>query len=102
MLYLNATVRNDIVSSMPRNNRSFTYPSVSLGFIFTELEALKNDVLTYGKIRASYAEVGTGRYLLSFLNYYEHRLTAVVSISGTPIHIPYQGSIAYTPILQDL
>lgn len=41
MLYFNATGRNDIVSSMPRNNRSFFYPSVSLGWIFTELESLK-------------------------------------------------------------
>jgi hypothetical protein len=30
MLYLNVTGRNDIVSSMPRDNRSFFYPSVSL------------------------------------------------------------------------
>jgi TonB-linked SusC/RagA family outer membrane protein len=37
MLYFNATVRNDIVSSMPLGNRSFTYPSVSLGWIFTAL-----------------------------------------------------------------
>lgn len=37
MLYLSGSIRNDIVSSMPRDNRSFTYPSVSLGFIFTEL-----------------------------------------------------------------
>src|SRR5690606_15211999 len=33
MLYLNATGRNDVVSSMPRNNRSFFYPSVSGSFI---------------------------------------------------------------------
>lgn len=34
---------------------------------FTELEALKNDVLTYGKIRASYAEVGqAGTYYPSY------------------------------------
>ena len=26
MLYLNVTGRNDIVSSMPRDNRSFFYP----------------------------------------------------------------------------
>lgn len=58
MLYLNATGRNDMVSSMPRKNRSFFYPSVSLGWIFTELEPLKNEILTYGKVRASYAEVG--------------------------------------------
>ena len=30
MLYLSGSIRNDIVSSMPRDNRSFTYPSVSL------------------------------------------------------------------------
>ena len=58
MLYLNVTGRNDIVSSMPRDNRSFFYPSVSLGWVFTEVEALKNDILTFGKIRGSYAEVG--------------------------------------------
>ena len=46
MLYFSATGRNDIVSTMPRNNRSFFYPSVSLGFIFTELESLKNNVVT--------------------------------------------------------
>lgn len=86
MLYLNATVRNDIVSSMPRNNRSFTYPSVSLGFIFTELEALKNDVLTYGKIRASYAEVGqAGTY---YPSYYKTPVYGGGFSSGTPIQYP--------------
>jgi TonB-linked SusC/RagA family outer membrane protein len=59
MLYLNVTGRYDIVSSMPTNNRSFFYPSVSLGFVFTQLEALKdNSTLPYGKIRASFAQVG--------------------------------------------
>ncbi|HBG56660.1 MAG TPA: SusC/RagA family TonB-linked outer membrane protein, partial [Porphyromonadaceae bacterium] len=57
-LFLNGTGRYDVVSTMPRGNRSFFYPSVSLGFIFTELESLRNNVLTFGKIRASYAEVG--------------------------------------------
>lgn len=32
-LYLTVTGRNDIVSTMPRGNRSFFYPSVSLGWI---------------------------------------------------------------------
>ena len=67
MLYLSGSIRNDIVSSMPRDNRSFTYPSVSLGFIFTELAPLKNNILTFGKIRASYAEVGmAGDYTQSY------------------------------------
>jgi len=69
MLYLNLTGRNDVVSSMPRNNRSFFYPSVSLGFVFTELDALQGiSALSYGKLRTSYAEVGqAGTY---YENYY--------------------------------
>ncbi len=59
MLFLNATGRQDIVSSMPRDNRTFFYPSASLAFVFTELDALAgNNVLPFGKLRASYAEVG--------------------------------------------
>lgn len=95
MLYFNATVRNDIVSSMPRSNRSFTYPSVSLGFIFTELEALKNTVLTYGKIRASYAEVGqAGSYYNSY--YYTPSYAGGAS-TGTPIQYPIGSIKAYIP-----
>jgi TonB-linked SusC/RagA family outer membrane protein len=58
MLFLNATGRQDVVSTMPRGSRSFFYPSVSLGFVFTEVEAVKNNLLQFGKIRASYSEVG--------------------------------------------
>lgn len=65
MLFFNATGRYDIVSTMPRGNRAFFYPSASLSFLFTELEPLKgNTILSYGKARASYAEVGQpGRYV---------------------------------------
>jgi TonB-linked SusC/RagA family outer membrane protein len=64
MLYLNGTGRYDIVSTMPRGARSFFYPSVSLGFVFTELPGLKdNKILPYGKIRGSIAQVGqAGNY----------------------------------------
>lgn len=95
MLFLNATGRNDIVSSMPRNNRSFFYPSVSAGFIFTELEALKNNVVTFGKLRASYAEVGQAG------NYYESYYTTPTYSggfsSGYPIIYPINGTVAFTP-----
>ena len=95
MVYLNATVRNDRVSTMPRNHRSFTYPSVSLGFIFTELEPLKNNVLTYGKLRASYAEVGqAGTY---YKSYYATPLYGGGFSSGTPIQYPMGSIVAYVP-----
>ncbi len=68
MLFLNATGRQDIVSSMPRGNRTFFYPSASLGFVFSELPALKSTSwLSFGKIRGSYAEVGqAGNYVQNY------------------------------------
>jgi hypothetical protein len=95
MLYLNVTGRNDVVSTMPRDNRSFFYPSVSLGWIFTEMEAVKNDFLTFGKVRASYAEVGqAGNY---YNSYFSTPLYGGGFSSGTPIIYPIGGVVAYTP-----
>ncbi len=59
ILYLNATGRNDIVSTLPEANNSFFYPSFSLGYIFTEHFSHSN-LLSYGKLRASWAQVGKG------------------------------------------
>ena len=96
MLYLNATIRNDVVSSMPRGNRSFTYPSVSLGWIFTELPFLKaNQVLTFGKIRGSYAEVGmAGEYIE---NLYVTPAYGGGFSAGTPIQYPFGSVTSYVP-----
>lgn len=58
-LFLNATGRNDWFSTLNPESNSYLYPSVSTSFLFTQAFA---DViptwLTYGKLRASYAEVG--------------------------------------------
>ena len=95
MLFLNLTGRYDKVSTMPNGNRGFFYPSVSLGFIFTELEALKNDVLTFGKIRGSYAEVGmAGQFYKPF---YETPVYGGGFYSGTPVSYPINGVVAYAP-----
>lgn len=59
LIYLTLSGRNDWSSTMPISNRSYFYPSVALSFVFSELPALKDFTpLAYGKIRASYAEVG--------------------------------------------
>ena len=65
MLFLNVTARNDWTSTLPIGNNSFFYPSVNLGFVFTEAFEVP-DFFTFGKIRASYAEVGkdTDPYLI--------------------------------------
>lgn len=55
--YLTLTGRNDWSSTLPKDSRSYFYPSVSGSVVFTELMP-KNDILTFGKIRASWAQVG--------------------------------------------
>jgi len=50
MLFLNLSARNDWSSTLPANNRSFFYPSVSASFVFSELLDAK-DFLDLGKIR---------------------------------------------------
>lgn len=55
--YLTVTGRNDWSSTLPVENRSYFYPSVSGSLVFTELMP-KNNVLSFGKIRASWAQVG--------------------------------------------
>ncbi|MBN9351517.1 MAG: SusC/RagA family TonB-linked outer membrane protein [Chitinophagaceae bacterium] len=57
MVFLNVTGRNDIVSTMPPDNRSFFYPSVSLSWVFSQLNGLNGHGF-YGKLRGSYAQVG--------------------------------------------
>lgn len=61
--YLTVTGRNDWSSSLPTDAYSYFYPSVSGSFVFTELLP-KNNILSFGKIRASWARVGkdTGPY----------------------------------------
>lgn len=59
ILYLNATGRNDIVSTLPIANNSFFYPSFSAGYVFSE-QLPKSKILSYGKLRASWAQVGKG------------------------------------------
>lgn len=99
MLYLTVTGRNDYVSTMPRDNRSFFYPSVSLGWVFSELEALKgNDIITFGKLRASYAQVGqAGSYVP---NYYYTPSYGSGMYAYNPVTYPIKGVSAYVPMYQ--
>jgi TonB-linked SusC/RagA family outer membrane protein len=71
ILYLNMTGRNDWSSTLPKKNNSFFYPTVSLGFEFTEALGLTNNKwLSYGKIRTSYGEVGNDASLYLTANYF--------------------------------
>jgi TonB-linked SusC/RagA family outer membrane protein len=75
-LFLTLTGRNDVSSTLPRANNSFFYPSSSLSFVFTELDGLNNsDVISYGKLRASYARVANDAKPYSISPTYETKPT---------------------------
>ncbi len=58
-IFLTVTGRNDWSSTLPIENRSYFYPSVSGAIVFTEfMGEARPDWLTFGKVRASWAEVG--------------------------------------------
>ena len=59
LLYLNGTVRNDWFSTLSPANRSILYPSVSASYVFSESFSDAPEWLTFGKVRAAYAEVGS-------------------------------------------
>lgn len=84
-VYLSTTGRNDWSSTLPKASRSFFYPSVNLGFIFTEAFGLsKSKTFPYGKLRANFATVGNDAPLYSLYSYYS-------SVS------PVQGQTSFLP-----
>jgi len=96
MVFFNATGRNDIVSTMPNGNRSFFYPSASLSFVASELDALKSiSWLSFAKVRASYAEVGQAGTF--YENYYVTPSYGGGFWVGTPFQYPYSGISSYQP-----
>ena len=58
MLYLEGTIRGDKSSTLPKDNNTYVYPSVTGSFIFSELLKDKASWLSFGKIRLGFAKVG--------------------------------------------
>ncbi|QOR76263.1 MAG: SusC/RagA family TonB-linked outer membrane protein [Thermoflavifilum sp.] len=57
-VYLDLTGRLETSSTLPINNNTYFYPSANLSFIFTQALKMNSSVLSFGKIRASFAQVG--------------------------------------------
>ncbi len=56
--FIEGTLRNDWSSTLPVVNNSYMYPSIGASFVLSEILP-KNNVLSYAKLRGSYAQVGT-------------------------------------------
>jgi len=92
MIYLDITGRNDWSSTLPSNNRSYFYPSISGSFIFSEL--LKDKKwLSFGKFRAGLAFVGNDADPYSMSSYKQK-----VEIGSDPSIIgnPFNGAVYLT------
>ena len=94
-LSLNVTGRNDFTSTLPLDNNSYFYPSVGLSFIFTDAFKINDGILSYGKLRSSYAEVGgdTDPYQIDF-NYFPQ--TTAFGQFGTATSFPFDGRLAFS------
>ncbi|MFI2742118.1 SusC/RagA family TonB-linked outer membrane protein [Zhouia sp. PK063] len=57
-LFLDLTARNDWSSTLPSNNRSYFYPSVSLSYVLSDAFNLQSNTISLLKLRGSWAEVG--------------------------------------------
>ena len=61
-LSLDLTARNDWSSTLPKDNRSFFYPSASVSYIFSDfMRSIKHPLpqwVTFAKTRLSFAQVG--------------------------------------------
>jgi len=85
-LYLELTGRNDWSSTLPKENNSFFYPAVSLGYVFTQLHKMQSRILNFGKLRLSYAQVGKDALPYSIGTYYS-------SVAGFPFQTSTGSSI---------
>ena len=80
-LFLTATGRNDWSSTLPKENQSYFYPSVSASVILTDALGLESEVLTFAKLRAGFASVGRDA-TAEFLN---RTFVIGVPFSGNPV-----------------
>lgn len=58
-VFVNATLRAEWASTFGlRSDNAFLFPSTSVAWQFSKLPGLKSNLFSFGKLRASYAEVG--------------------------------------------
>jgi ferric enterobactin receptor len=88
LVYLTATARNDWSSTLPPENWSYFYPSLSGSFVFTQLLPA-NKILTFGKLRASWARVGKDANAYA-TNTYENPPVTILAGNGSYVGIGNQ------------
>jgi TonB-linked SusC/RagA family outer membrane protein len=85
--YIHGSLRNDWTSLLDKSNWSFFYPGVDASLVLTEMiPSIKNDILSYAKIRGGVSKVGA----INIGNY------SLENTFGTAANFPYGSISAYT------
>ncbi|MEM6801899.1 MAG: SusC/RagA family TonB-linked outer membrane protein, partial [Bacteroidota bacterium] len=92
---LTVTGRNDWSSTLPLDNNSYFYPSVSTALVLSDALNIESDILSYLKVRASFAQVGndTGPYQLDFLF---NPATVATGQYSLNVNFPFNDRLAFT------
>jgi outer membrane receptor protein involved in Fe transport len=94
MLFLTVTGRRETSSTLPAKNNSFFYPSASLSYEFAKASSgILKGALSYGKLRASFAQVGKDAPVQGLQTYYLP--AAIGDPFTTGIQFPINGNAGY-------
>jgi hypothetical protein len=98
--YLTLTGRNDWSSTLPTHANSYFYPSASLGLVFTDALNLQNNWLNYGKLRLSYAKVGSDAPAYSLTSTYSNGFApgahfGTYQFDPTTIRFPFRDQVGF-------
>jgi TonB-linked SusC/RagA family outer membrane protein len=98
--YVTVTGRNDWSSTLPTHANSYFYPSVALGLIFTDALRWQSNLLSYGKLRVSYAKVGADAPPYSLTSTYSEANAPGAhfghyQFDPTTIEFPFDGQVGF-------
>lgn len=68
--FVDLTARNDWSSTLPKENRSYFYPSVATSLILSDILGIKSSQFNYWKLRGSWSRVGIGGDPYQLTQYY--------------------------------
>lgn len=91
--FITATGRNDWSSTLPVNNRSYFYPSISGSLVFSDALKINNNILDYGKIRGGWAKVGRDADPYSTIDLFSVRTNFLGQTRGTTLSTHFDNNL---------
>lgn len=96
-IFLELSVRNEWASTLPANNRSFTYGSAGLSIVLTDLFKIESSTFSYAKLRGSYAGAGNVPPAFATDTFYNIATTGTRYAGGVRFPIDGVGGVLLSP-----